>query len=67
MPVKDGRTATRELKSTPEYNRIPIVGFTAHVLGEDDKTTMKKEYGFDGFLNKPVSSIDLKRMLNKYI
>ena len=65
MPIKDGRTATRELKAFPEYKNIPIVAFTAHVLTDGEKTALKEEYGFNDFLIKPVSAKDLKKLLNK--
>lgn len=65
MPVKDGRTAVRELRQLPDYKSVPIIAFTAHVLSEEEKKHLLNDLGFTDFLIKPVSSVDVKKLFNK--
>ena len=58
LPVKDGWTATRELKDDPEARRIPVVALTAHAMaGDRDKAL---EAGCDAYETKPI---ELPRLL----
>lgn len=50
MPVMDGWGAIRELKSSPETARIPVLALTALKLSQRELD----EAGFDGYLAKPV-------------
>ena len=65
MPVKDGRTATKEIRSESGYGNTPIIGFTAHVLTDYEKSALKEDYGFTDFLIKPVSLQELRKFMNK--
>jgi two-component system cell cycle response regulator DivK len=58
LPVKDGWTATRELKDDPAMRHIPIVALTAHAMaGDRDKAL---EAGCDAYETKPI---ELPRLL----
>lgn len=60
LPVKDGWTATREIKATPEVQAIPVIALTAHAMtGEREKAI---EAGCNDFDTKPV---DFQRLLGK--
>ena len=60
LPVMDGWTATRTLKSDSSTARIPVIGLSAHSLSSDlDKAL---ESGCDDYDTKPV---DLERLLEK--
>lgn len=60
LPVLDGWSATRQLKSRPDTKRIPIIALTAHAMaGDEAKAT---EAGCDGFDTKPI---DLDRLMGK--
>lgn len=63
MPEQDGIEATRAIRTFPSSGP-PIVAYTAHSLLEDRKVCM--EAGVDGFLAKPVSSVDLFRAVEKW-
>jgi PAS domain S-box-containing protein len=66
MPVMDGYEATKQLKENPSTFNIPIVALTASVkMG--DKSKMKAQYGFDGYLSKPVKMCDLFAELSHYL
>src|SRR4029450_989143 len=51
MPVLDGWQATRELKSNPATEQIPVIALTAHAF--DDARQQAKAAGCDGFVTKP--------------
>jgi two-component system cell cycle response regulator DivK len=60
LPVKDGWTATREIKSHVELKMIPIIALTAHAMaGDKDKAL---EAGCDDYDTKPV---EFARLLGK--
>ena len=57
MPVLDGWQATRELKSNPMTQHIPVLALTAHAF--DDARQQAKSVGCDGFVTKPCLPDDL--------
>ena len=58
LPVKDGWTATRELKADPAMRATPVVALTAHAMaGDRDKAL---EAGCDAYETKPI---ELPRLL----
>lgn len=60
MPVKDGLTATREIRASShqQAKTIPIIAMTANAFEEDVKRCLNA--GMNGHLAKPL---DLERML----
>jgi signal transduction histidine kinase/DNA-binding response OmpR family regulator len=65
MPVKDGLTAARELKSDPETSAIPLVAFTALAMRRDEERA--RDAGFDGYLTKPLEMQALDATLRKFL
>jgi two-component system sensor histidine kinase/response regulator len=57
MPVMDGITATRELRTMPQGEGLPIIGLTANALERDRAKCL--EAGMNDFLVKPI---DPKRL-----
>jgi len=59
MPVMDGITATRVIRSMdrPDAQTIPVIALSANSFAEDAKTS--EEVGMDAHLTKPV---DFKRL-----
>jgi CheY-like chemotaxis protein len=57
MPVLDGWQATRELKTNPATQHIPVVALTAHAF--DDARQQARAVGCDGFVTKPCLPDDL--------
>src|SRR5438876_4320408 len=53
MPRMGGLEATKELKSDPETQGIPIVVFSASVI--DDEEDQAYEAGCDDFIEKPIN------------
>ena len=60
LPIMDGWTATRTLKSDPKTYHIPIVALTANVLLGDRERAL--EAGCDEYETKPIN---MPRLLDK--
>jgi two-component system, cell cycle response regulator DivK len=60
LPVKDGWTATREIKEDVTLRMIPIIALTAHAMAGDKDKAM--EAGCDDYDTKPV---EFARLLSK--
>ncbi|TGK49746.1 PAS domain-containing protein [Leptospira bouyouniensis] len=66
MPEMDGYEVTKKIREleneSGEY--IPIIALTAAAFREDEEKS--KEVGMSDFVTKPVSSNEIKRILEKY-
>ena len=60
LPVLDGWSAARELKSQDSTRAIPIIALTAHAMAGDRQKAL--DAGCDEYDTKPV---ELKRLLAK--
>ena len=60
LPVKDGWTATSEIKADPALRAIPIIALTAHAMAGDKDRAL--EAGCDDYDTKPV---EFARLVSK--
>ncbi len=60
LPVKDGWTATKELKADDATRSIPVIALTAHAMAGDREQAL--EAGCDDYDTKPI---ELPRLLGK--
>jgi len=65
MPVMGGLTATRKLRSMPEFANIPIVALTANTSTDDEAA--QTAFGCTEHLAKPFRIDELFELLNKYL
>jgi len=60
LPIIDGWEATRQIKSNPATQSIPIIALTAHAMAGDEQKAL--DAGCDDYDTKPVN---LNRLLEK--
>ena len=60
LPVKDGWTATSEIKADPTLRAIPIIALTAHAMAGDKDRALQA--GCDDYDTKPV---EFARLISK--
>ncbi|GAB4468935.1 MAG: response regulator [Anaerolineae bacterium] len=65
LPLKDGWTATREIKSNPDLAAIPIIALTAHAMLGDRERAL--EAGCDDYIVKPINLAELTEKIEKYL
>ncbi len=67
MPKKDGREALKEIKSHPDFKRIPVVIITTSRAEEDVFRTY--DFGANSFIRKPIhfdKFVEIARTFEKY-
>lgn len=65
MPVLDGFAALMLLRADASTENIPVIALTAHALREERERGM--EFGFDGYLSKPIHPLDVIREVERFI
>ena len=64
LPVKDGLTATREIKGNPQISHIPVWALTAMAMKGDKE--LAQTAGCDDYISKPVQLSNLIEKLSTY-
>jgi two-component system, sensor histidine kinase and response regulator len=65
MPVMDGLTATRRIRSDPALRAVPVIAMTASVLGSDRDACLKA--GMNDVVTKPIDPVALWRALSAWL
>ena len=68
MPLKDGITASKEIREYEKYNNlkeIPIIALTANAIIGDKERFLNA--GMNDYLAKPINIKDLKNIFDKYL
>jgi two-component system cell cycle response regulator DivK len=65
MPDMDGYTLTAKIKTTPGFERVPILALTANVMRGDKEKTL--EAGCDGYIQKPLDIDQLLREIERFL
>lgn len=61
MPGKRGNEIAARIRTVEKLKDIPIVLMTAFVMSEDEMNQMKKDFGVDAVINKPLPDFDRLR------
>ncbi len=64
IPGIDGLTLTRQLRTQPHFNEVPIIATTANVLVGDRERCL--EAGCSDYMPKPLDIRELRRLLRHY-
>ncbi|MEY5028784.1 MAG: hypothetical protein RLZ63_1099 [Pseudomonadota bacterium] len=65
MPVMDGLTATRQIRTLPQMQDVPIIALTANTYEEDRQRC--KEAGMNDFASKPIDPLELFATILKWL
>ena len=65
MPIMDGFEATRRIRAMAEFEKTPILAFSAMTQERDVKKA--REAGCDAFIAKPIEIRDFVRVLSRVI
>lgn len=65
MPKLDGISVVKRLRQDPRFARLLVVAVTGFAMRGDREKGM--ESGFDNYLAKPVSSKELKKLLDELL
>jgi len=65
LPVKDGYTATKEIKAAEETKHIPIIALTAHRLSGDKEQALAA--GCDDYIPNPIELPSLLEKINRLL
>ncbi len=64
MPIMDGITAIKIIKTNPAYANIPIVVLTAYAMKGDREKFLS--LGFDDYIAKPIDVLSFMKKMEKY-
>jgi two-component system cell cycle response regulator DivK len=65
MPDMDGYALTAKIKTTPGFERVPILALTANVMRGDREKTL--EAGCDGYIQKPIDIEQLVKEIERFL
>ena len=65
MPVMDGTTAMKQIKSFPDAANTPIIALTGTAFEEDREAALAD--GFDDYVRKPFLEADIYRAIEKHL
>lgn len=65
MPILDGISATKKIRTLPQFNELPIIAMTANAMSSDVERCL--EAGMNDHVAKPISVNNLYKTLNKFL
>lgn len=63
MPGKRGNEIAERIRTVDKVKHIPIVLMTAFVMSEDEMERMRRDFGVDEVINKPLPDFDQLRAI----
>jgi two-component system, cell cycle response regulator DivK len=65
LPIMDGYTATRLIKTDPDLRSIPIIAVTSYALASEEKKA--RAAGCDDYVTKPFSPRQMLAKIRQYM
>ena len=65
MPIKDGYTATQEIRENPQFSELPIIAMTANVMTGDREKAL--DSGMNEHIGKPINTNELFTKLAQWV
>lgn len=65
MPVLDGISALKIIRADESTRHIPVIALTSYAMKGDMERII--EEGFNGYIAKPISAVELVDVIRKYI
>lgn len=65
MPDVDGYTLTARIKSTPGFEKLPVIALTANVMRGEQERALRA--GCDGYIQKPVDIDSLAQQIESFL
>lgn len=65
MPVMDGLTATRKIRSMGRFSNLPILAMSAHAMDSDKQKSF--ESGLNDYIVKPIDAEVFYKTVNKWV
>ncbi len=65
MPVMDGYTATKIIRSQEKYSELPVIAMSANAMVGDKEISLS--YGMNDHVTKPINPTNLGKVLNYWI
>jgi two-component system, cell cycle response regulator DivK len=65
LPIIDGLAATRQIRSDPEFNHVPIVAVSAHDTADFHNDAL--DAGCDAYVTKPINYSELEELVNRLL
>jgi two-component system cell cycle response regulator DivK len=65
MPTTDGYALTSQIRTLPNFKKIPIIAVTANVMRGDRERSL--EAGCDGYIQKPIDIDTLTQQIERYL
>ncbi len=65
MPDVDGYTLTARIKSTPGFEKLPVIALTANVMRGEQERALRA--GCDGYIQKPVDIDSLVQQIEPFL
>ncbi|PWB50700.1 MAG: response regulator [Candidatus Methanoperedenaceae archaeon] len=65
LPIMDGYTVTRKVRSNTDLDKIPIVAITSFVMPDDRDKAL--DAGCNGYIEKPINPETFMEQIKQYL
>ena len=65
LPVMDGYTVARQLRTNAEFAQIPIIAVTSYAMAGDREKTI--EAGCNGYIEKPINPDTFTQQVEQHL